>query len=111
MVPEGATPFITNSSNPKGGVVKLISNDNNMIRANQTRSKPSDCARGKKIGTVSSIIEICSINIPSKSRTANMIINIANGARSNDVAHFTNPREAPEKANSWLKVAEPNTIK
>ena len=40
-----------------------------------------------------------------------MIINIANGARSNDVAHFTNPREAPEKASSWLKVAEPNTIK
>ena len=99
-MPGGATPFIKKSSKPKGGVVKLISNDNNMISANQTRSKPSDCASGKKIGKVSSIIEIYSMNIPRKSRTANMIINIANGARSNEVAHFTNPRDAPEKAKS-----------
>ena len=98
---------MTNRSNPKGGVVKLISNDNNMIRPNQTRSNPSDCARGKNNGTVSNIIEICYINRPSKSRTANMIINIANGARSNEVAHFTNPRDAPEKANNWLAFPPP----
>ena len=58
VVPFGATPFITKSKSPKGGVVKLISRASSMISPNQIGSKFSVTASGKKIGTVSSIIEI-----------------------------------------------------
>ena len=61
-VPVGATPCITNSNSPKGGVVKLISIANSIITANHItccsgpipKSKPAII--GKKIGTVSNII-------------------------------------------------------
>ena len=59
VVSGGDTPFITNNNSPNGGVVKLISKESSMISANQIGSKPSVWARGKKIGTVSSMIEIC----------------------------------------------------
>lgn len=111
VVPGGDTPFITNNSNPKGGVVKLISKERSIISANQIGSNPSVWAKGKKIGTVSSIIDICSINIPSSKSTANITSSIASGARSKLVAQLTNPREAPEKASNWLNVAEPKTMR
>jgi hypothetical protein len=94
----GGPPFITKSNNPKGGVVKLISSASSMISANQIGSNPSCVASGKKIGTVSSIMEICSMNMPRISSTANMASSIAMGARSKEVAHSISPRDAPEKA-------------
>ena len=111
VVPGGDTPFITNNSNPKGGVVKLISKESSMISANQIGSNPRVWAKGKKIGTVSSIIDICSMNIPSSKSTANITSSIASGARSKLVAQLTSPREAPEKASNWLNVAEPKTMR
>ena len=111
VVSGGDTPFITNSKSPNGGVVKLISKESSMISANQIGSNPSVCARGKKIGTVSSMIEICSMNMPSNKSTANITISIASGAKSKLVAQLTSPRDAPENASNWLKVAEPKTIK
>jgi hypothetical protein len=92
-------------------VVKLISSASSTMRANHTGSKPSVAASGKKIGTVSSIIEICSMNMPSTSRTANIAASIIIGARSKEVAQAIRPEEAPEKASSWEKVAEPKTIR
>jgi tripartite ATP-independent transporter DctM subunit len=74
-----ATPFITNSSSPKGGVVKLISSASSMIRPNQIGSKPRLVASGKKIGTVRSIMEICSMNMPSISSTPNITRSMAIG--------------------------------
>ena len=71
-----------------------------MINANQIGSKPSVWARGKKIGTVSSMIEICSMNMPSSKSTANITISMDRGAKSKLVAQLTSPRDAPEKASS-----------
>ena len=39
-VPGGATPFITNSSRPMGGMVRLISSASSTITPNQIMSKP-----------------------------------------------------------------------
>ena len=100
VVSGGDTPFITNSSNPKGGVVKLISKASNMMSPNHTRSKPRDCANGKNIGTVSNIIEICSMNMPSNNNTANITANMAIGSRSKPVAQVTKPLDAPENASN-----------
>ena len=57
-VPGGATPIITNSSSPKGGVVVEISSASTMMMPNHTGSKPSEIASGTKIGMVSIIWEI-----------------------------------------------------
>ena len=78
-VPGGATPCMTNSNRPNGGVVKLISIASSMITANQisfmsiARPKSRPCTIGKKIGTVSSIIASWSMNMPSSRRMPNII--------------------------------------
>ncbi len=97
---------MTKSRSPKGGVVKLISSASSMAIGDQIGSYPRFMASGKKIGTVRSIMEICSMNIPSSNKTANITINMAIGASSKEMAQLTSPLEAPEKAKSWLKVAD-----
>ena len=57
VVPFGATAIITKSRSPNGGVVRLISSARSIISPNQTKSNWRDSARGKKIGTVKSIME------------------------------------------------------
>ena len=94
----GATPFMTNSNNPNGGVVKLISSARSIIKPNHTVSNPNDCARGKKIGSVKSIMDICSMNMPSNKSTPNITSSMAMGSRSNPVAQLISPCEAPARS-------------
>ena len=72
VVPFGATPSITYSNNPKGGVVPAISMVISTKSPYQIRSNSSAPASGKKIGTVINIIDVASINIPSKISTQNI---------------------------------------
>ena len=104
------TPFITNNNNPKGGVVKLMSSARRTITANQIRSNPRVWAKGKKIGTVNSIMESWSMNMPKTSRIANMISNMVIGSSSKPVAHRIRPEDAPENAKSAENEADPKII-
>jgi len=76
VVPAGATPFITNNSKPSGGVEKLISKAKSTTMPNQIKSKPKDWAKGKKNGTVSIMMEICSMKVPKTSKTMKMASSI-----------------------------------
>jgi len=48
----GATPFMTNRSSPKGGVIRLISITISKSTPNQIMLKLADQASGKKKGSV-----------------------------------------------------------
>jgi len=110
VVPGADTPFITNNSKPNGGVVKLISSASSVITPNQMRLKSRVSASGKNMGTVSSIIDSWSINIPSISSIPNITNNMTTGASSNPVAQLIKPALAPEKASREENVADPNMI-
>src|SRR5690554_1007906 len=100
VVPGGTTPFMTNRLRPSGGVEKPTSNATSVMIANHTGSKPSDCASGKKKGTVIIMMEMASINVPSASNTKNMHSSISSGDSSKLIAHWIKPLEAPENANN-----------
>ena len=61
----GTTLDSTKMFMPTGGVIRLISITQTTRMPNQTGSKPSAVTSGKKIGTVSSIIDRLSIAVPS----------------------------------------------
>ena len=65
----GATPLMTNTFKPTGGVSSPISVALTTRIPNQIGSKPSFTINGKKIGTVSKIIAMVSITQP---RTMNV---------------------------------------
>ena len=77
-----------------------------MITANQIRSKPSSPASGMNIGTVSSIIDNWSMNMPSTSNAANIESRITSGAASAEVAQAIIPALAPENARICENVAD-----
>ena len=73
-----------------------ISSVINTNRPNQMRSKPRASARGKKMGTVMSIMEVASMNIPSTMRIRNMTASTTRRDTSKLVAHSSMPAVAPE---------------
>src|ERR1051325_10205375 len=68
----GATPFMVNSSKPKGGVNKPSCMQIKNSTPNHTGSIPSFCTSGMKNGSVISIMDTGSTNHPTNSRTAIM---------------------------------------
>mgnify|MGYP001952274184 CR=1 FL=1 len=64
LVSGGDTPFITNSSNPKGGVVKLISSASRIITPNQIRSYPNCSTTGVTTGRVNNMMPSGSMKVP-----------------------------------------------
>ena len=61
----GITLESTKMFMPTGGVIRLISITHTTRMPNHTGSKPSEVTSGKKIGTVSSIIDRLSMAVPS----------------------------------------------
>ena len=96
VVPFGATPNITYSNNPKGGVVPAISKVIKTKRPNQIKLNPNCSAKGKKMGTVISIIEVASINIPRAIKIKNIKNKIQYLEISKPVTHSSKPALAPE---------------
>ena len=79
MVPigtSGATPLMTNTFNPTGGVINPISVARTTRMPNQIGSKPNCTINGKKIGTVSNIIAMVSITQPRTMNVNKMRIRI-----------------------------------
>ena len=62
------------------------------------------------IGSVSIIMDNCSMNAPSMSMIANMMSRAARGARLSVPTHSTRPVVAPEKASTLLNVDAPRII-
>ena len=82
-----------------------------MMRPNQVRSKPSVLASGKKIGAVSSIMDSWSMKQPRNRITPIMTNSMPSGVTLKPSAQFMSPLEAPVKASTCAKVAEPKMMR
>ena len=68
VVPSGATPFMTKSSMPTGGVTDDISMFGNTKTPHQTGSMPKALTIGMNMGMVTITMDPLSIKVPMKSR-------------------------------------------
>ena len=110
VVPDGATPFITNRQKPKGGVFSPISILISVSSPNHIKSIPSMRRMGKKMGKVIIIIDTCSIKEPRTRRSNCIAMKSTIGGSERPTTNSAKPFVAPLKAKIWLKATEPVRI-
>ena len=111
VVSGGATPFMTNSKRPKGGVVKPISSRISISTPNQTRSMPASWARGMKNGSVIIIMLTWSMKQPRNKRISSIDTTSMVGCSSSALTSLSSPSVAPEKDRICEKVIDAQIMK
>lgn len=107
----GVMFFMMNNNSLKGGVVKLIFSVSSMISLNQIRLNLRVCVSGKKIGMVSSIMEICFMNMFRIRSMVNIISSMVRGVKLKDVVYLIRLLDVLEKVSNWLKVVDLKIIR
>src|SRR6185369_3859287 len=107
----GATPFIVISSRPCGGSSSPICMQIRNSTPNQTRSMPSFCTIGMKIGSVIIIMLTWSTKTPRKMSSSIMPTITAHGARPAPVIVCERPFDAPENERICANVVAPTMMK
>lgn len=98
VVPGGATAFMTNSEDPKGGEVVATSRFISVTTPNHTGSKPTASTMGIKSGIATIIMAGLGINMPRISTTTCIEMSTQIGETGMPAANLINPELAPLKA-------------